>query len=78
MHLKTSGKVTIGYFATHLEQLNSYLGCLPGLVGSPKANKMTEQIKPIDEAKLAQTSFEDMPNKVTGSIQPDPREHPTS
>ena len=38
----------------HWEHLNSYLGRLPGLVDSPKANKATKQIEPMDEAELAQ------------------------
>ena len=46
----------------HLEQQNSYLGHHPGLVDSPKANKTTKQIKPKDEAELAELFFEDMPN----------------
>ena len=55
MYLKKSGKVTIRHFATRLEKPNSYLGRLPaGLVGSPKANKATKQIEPMDEAELAQ------------------------
>ena len=61
MHLKKSGKVTIWHFATRLEQLNSYLGHLPGFVGSPKANKATKQIQPMDEAKLAQLLLQTCP-----------------
>ena len=63
MHLKKYGKVTIWYFVTCLEQLNCYLGCPPGLVNSPKANKATKQIEPMDEAELAQLLLQTCPMK---------------
>ena len=53
MHLKKSGNVTIWHLVTHLEQLKRILGRLQGLANSPKANKVTTQIMPMDEAKLA-------------------------
>ena len=61
--LKKSGNVTIWHFATRLEQPNSYLGHPPGLVDNPKANKATEQIKPMDEAKQAQLLLQTCPMK---------------
>ena len=63
MHLKKSGKVTILHFSMRLEQINSYLGRLPGLVDSPKANKATNQTKPMDEAELAQLLLQTCPTK---------------
>ena len=63
MHLKKSGKLTIFHFEAHSEEQNSYLGHLPGLVNSPKSNKATMQIEPMDEAKLAQLLLQTCPTK---------------
>ena len=46
--------MTICNFATQVEQLNSYLGRVPGLINSPKAIKTTKEIMPFDEAELTQ------------------------
>ena len=37
-----------------MEQLNSYLNCLLGLIDSPKAIIKTKRIEPFDEAGLSQ------------------------
>jgi hypothetical protein len=52
--LRKSVKVTIRNFIAQIEQLNSYLGHLPGLIDSPKKIKTTKAIEPFDEADLAQ------------------------
>jgi len=49
MSLKKPGKVTIRNFVTRVEQLDSYLGRLPGLIDSPNEIKTTKHIKPFDE-----------------------------
>ena len=46
--------MTICHFADLVEQLNSYLGHLPGLIECPKAIYSTKRIKPFDEAGLSQ------------------------
>ena len=37
-----------------MKQLNSYLGCLPGLIDSLKMIKTTKEIEPFNEANLVQ------------------------
>ena len=55
VHLKKPERVLICHFVSQVEQLNSYLGCLPGIIDSPKAIKnKTKRIEPFDEANLAQ------------------------
>ncbi len=36
-----------------VEQINSFLGWLPGAIDSPKTISKTKRIKPFDEANLA-------------------------
>ena len=47
MSLKKPGKVTIRDFVERIEQLNSYLGRLPGLIDSPKKTKKTKAVEPL-------------------------------
>ncbi len=54
VHLKKPGRVLIRHFVGRVEQLNSYLGRLPGVVDSPKAITKTKKIEPFDETDLAQ------------------------
>ena len=70
MHLKKYGKVTICHFARHLEQLNSYLGCLPGLVHSLTANNAKKQIEPMDEAEQAELLLRTCPIKWQDQYSP--------
>ena len=62
-HLKKPAKVTIRHFANRVEQLNSYVTNLPGLIDSPKALPLTRKIKAYDEAELAQTLLQMCPTK---------------
>ena len=62
-HLKKPAKVTIRHFAARVEQLNSYISHLPGLVDSPKALPSTKRIKAYDEAELAQALLRMCPSK---------------
>jgi len=52
VHLK-KGQVLIRHFVSRVEQLNSYLGRLPGVIDCPKAIKKTKRIEPFDGANLA-------------------------
>ena len=54
VHLKKNGQVLIRHFVGQVEQLNSYIGRLPGVIDSPKAITKTKKIEPFDEANLAQ------------------------
>jgi len=54
VHLKKPGRVLIRHFVSHVEQLNSYLKRLPGVIDSPKAITKTKKIEPFDEAYLDQ------------------------
>ena len=54
VHLKKNGQVLICHFVGQVEQLNSDLGWLPGVIDSPKAITKTKKIKPYDEANLDQ------------------------
>ena len=62
-HLKKPAKVTIRHFADCVEQLNSYVGHLPGVVDSPKALPSTKRITAYDEAELAQALLRMCPMK---------------
>ena len=46
--------MTICHFADRVEQPNSYLDHLPGLIDSPKAIASTKKIQAFDEAELSQ------------------------
>ena len=61
--LKKPAKVTIRHFAARVEQLNSYINHLPGLVDSPKALPSTKKAKAYDEAELAQAILRMCPTK---------------
>ncbi len=50
--LKESNRVPIWQFFVHVEQLNSYLKNLPGLVKSLEANLATKPVMPIKDANL--------------------------
>ena len=54
VHLKKPARVLFCHFVGQVEQINSYLGRLPGVIDSPKAISKTKKIKPFDEANLAQ------------------------
>ena len=54
VHLRKPAQVTIRHFADRVEQLNSYLDHLPGLIDSPKAIASTKKIQAFDEAELSQ------------------------
>ena len=54
IHLKKPSRVKISHFVARVEQLNSYLRRLPGLIDSLKAVKNTKQIEPFNKADLAQ------------------------
>jgi hypothetical protein len=54
VHLKKQTRDKIRHFVARVEQLNSYLGRLPGLINSTKTIKNTKQIEPFDKANLAQ------------------------
>ena len=48
---------------SRIEQLNSYLGCLPGLIDSLKKIATTKAIEPFDEADLAQLILKMCPSQ---------------
>ena len=54
VHLKKPARVLFYHFVGQVEQINSYLGWLPGVIDSPKAISKTKRIEPLDEAGLAQ------------------------
>ena len=54
VHLKKPARVLFCHFVGRVEQINSYLGRLPGVIDSPKVISKTKNIKPFDEANLSQ------------------------
>ena len=62
-HLKKPAKVSIRNFAARVEQLNSYISHLPGLIDSPKALASTKKVQAYDEAELAQALLRMCPSK---------------
>ena len=55
--------MTIRHFAVRVEQLNSYITNLPGLVDSTKAVSLTQRIQAYDEAELAKALLQMCPTK---------------
>ena len=62
-HLKKPAKVTIRHFADRVEQLNSYIANLPGLIDSSKAMPSTTRVNAYDEAELSQALLRMCPTK---------------
>ena len=54
MHLKKTAQVLIRCFVGRVEQLNSYLGRLPGVYEIPKAITKNKKFEPFDKVDLAQ------------------------
>ena len=54
VHLKKPARVLFLHFVGRVEQINSYLGRLPGVIDIPKAISKTKKIEPFDEADLSQ------------------------
>jgi hypothetical protein len=54
VHLKKLICVLTCHFVARVQQLNSYIGRLPGVYNSPKAIAKTKKIEPFDEVDLAQ------------------------
>ena len=63
VHLKKPIRVLTCHFVVREQQLNSYLGRLPGVYDSPKAIAKTKKIEPFDEVDLAQLILKMCPNE---------------
>ena len=74
--LRKPNKVTIRNFIARIEQVNSYLGRLPGLIDSPKKIKTTKAIEPFDEADFSQLILNMCPSHWQDQYAY-PREYPT-
>ncbi len=73
--LKKSNQVLIHQFFVWVEQLNSYLKTLPCLFYSPKANQVTKEVLPLDDADLAAHQLCMCPGQVADTVQFDQEYH---